>query len=269
MTSGHDDDRWTMGDDSSGWEDSGDHGGGEDPPPLPNIFKRAIMTLFSPGELFAVLRPQPAVVGIMFLSALVATVAMAIVPVEAFPVPEAPATEEGGEGAAFIPPGLVKIMALGSAFVGSLAMPLIFTAISWVAFRAIRRDEATFKQQLSINAHALFISAVGAVLTLPAWFSSLDITNTFTLASLAPFLADGFFHDLLSSMDLFHAWVLAVASLGLSSLDPRRSWLSTAAVLAGIWIAIAAASVVISAGLSRRVDELSAGVLLPFPAFGV
>lgn len=241
MTNEHGgDERWTMrddaaGDDAAGWEEPGG-GGDDDPPPLPNLFKRAAMALFSPGELFAALAPQPAAIGIMLLSAVVSALAIALVPAEAFLAAIPPQMQDAGMD---VNPLFVKVPAVLAAFAGGPIVPLIVTVITWVVFCLIRRDEATFKQQLSVNAHAFFIGSVGAVCTVPLVIRSLDMTSTFSFASVLPFLADGFLRDVLASLDLFSAWALVVASLGLSKLDPRRSWRNTAIVMAGLWIAFA------------------------------
>ncbi len=228
-------------------------GEADGPPPLPGLFKRAGMVLYAPGDLFAALGPQPAVAGIIVLSALLTAAAIAVVPGEAFGPAGASADELPFD------PAWIKIMVLGAGLVGSALTPFVFTVISWVAFRVVRRDEATFGQHLAVNAHALFIGAVGAVCMLPVWLTTLDMESQFTFASLLPFLSDGFLYDVLSEMQLFHAWVLAVASLGLSSLDPRRTWGSTALVLVAIWIAVTLAGMGIGSALGSAFSSAATG----------
>lgn len=217
------DDRWTMQEDpeaSDGAWPAEDEAGA---PPLPNVFARAVLVMVSPGKLFAGLAVQPAVVGIMLLSAAVLMAVFAVA---------SPA------GAEVLGPALARGLALLSAVAEALLGPVVFTLVTMLLFRVIRRDDATFKQHLAVNAHALFIGAVGAVCTLPLVLSTGDPTQTLSVGSLFFFFPDGFLAKLLSSFGLFDCWAMAVAALGLSALDERRTWRGTLIVLAGLWIVV-------------------------------
>lgn len=242
MANEHDDDRW------DGAEDEGP--GAEEA--LPGVFKRAVMVLFQPGELFRALSAQPRFFAIALLSAVISLVGMAAVPADAFRNAMMEGAREAGadqatlERMAQVPDLLLQIgPAMFAAFIGLVA-PVLATALTWFLFRLIRRDESTFRQQLAVNAHAMFVGTVGFCATLPLIITNLDPEARFSVALLLPFLSDGFVQAWLAKLDLFWLWMLVVGGLGLSVLDERRSWRSTAMVLVGLWLAVTA----VTAGLT-------------------
>lgn len=220
------DEQWTMQDDSGMPDDL--HGNGA--PPLPNVFTRAVMVVVSPGKLFAALAERPAAIGVMLLSAAVAAVAAATAPsqvVEAL----------GGELESARTFGLIGSVA------GAMLGPLFFTLITMLLFRAIRRDDVTFKQHLTVNAHALFIPAIGGLALVPLLLATGAPLQTFSIGGLFAFLPEGFLTKWLSQFGLFSCWAVTVAALGLSALDERRTWRGTLIVLVALWAVVAAVGV--------------------------
>lgn len=223
------DDQWTMQDDPGMPDDL--HGNGA--PPLPNVFTRAVMVIVSPGKLFAALAERPAVIGVMLLSAAVAAVAAATAP------PDPQVVEAMGELASSRGIGMI-----GAVVVAMLA-PLFYTLITMLLFRAIRRDDVTFKQHLAVNAHALFIPVIGSLALVPLLLATSAPLQTFSIGGLLAFLPEGFLTKWLSQFGLFSCWTVAVAALGLSALDERRTWRGTLIVLVALWAAWNAVGVVL------------------------
>ncbi len=254
MADGHGDDRWTMHEDPDPAQVSA---GAEEPreTELPGLFKRAAMVILQPGALFAALGRKPAFIGIMALSAVITAAGMLAVPEEAFRTAVVEPLQGQGAGAANeeavqamenIPPMWFKLSGVLFPFAMAWLAPVFFAMLTWFLFRVIRRDEATFKQHLAVNAHALFIGTVGLLCTLPMWIVTQDLQSRFSVAAAAPFLADGFVHAWLSKLDLFGIWAMIVAALGLSMLDARRTWASTALTLGALWAVAAAVQTMIT-----------------------
>lgn len=219
------DDQWTMQDEPGMADDL--HG--TDAPPLPNVFTRAVMVVVSPGKLFAALAERPAAIGVMLASAAVGAVAMAIAPPQVF--------EAVGGTDSQRTIGLIGVVA------SAMLAPLFFTLITMLLFRAIRRDDATFKQHLAVNAHALFIPAIGGLALVPLLLATGAPVQTFSIGGLFAFLPEGFLTKWLSQFDLFSCWAVTVAALGLSALDERRTWRGTLIVLVALWAVVAAVGV--------------------------
>lgn len=126
---------------------------------------------------------------------------------------------------------------------GAMLLPLFFTLITMLLFRAIRRDDATFKQHLAVNAHACVVLAVGSLALVPLLATGAP-AETFTIGGLFFFLPEGFLTSLLTQFSLFECWAVVVAALGLSALDERRTWRGTLLVLASLWAVVNAVVVV-------------------------
>jgi hypothetical protein len=86
----------------------------------------------------------------------------------------------------------------------------------------------------------LLISAVGALVMLPFQRAALDPGLFASLALVMPDLASyGFGGRLLAALDLFTAWMLAVAAVGVAVVN-RRSPALPLAVLLGSYVLVLA-----------------------------
>jgi len=204
-----------------------------EPPPRPPFFKRLWMILFQPADLFRALADNPAWFPMAAFGAAIAGVAMILTPADAFH--EIAAAQMPPEPSAAVP-GTPMVFKWGAVVFSSAAMllsPVILSLVTYVIFVFMRGDRATLRQHRCVLAHAGVISAFGALLVTPLRARNLDAQEVLALGDLVPFL-DGFLLKVLNGMDLFGIWTSVVAGLGLSLLDERRGWASTAAVLVGL-----------------------------------
>ena len=220
------------------WDESGEAGtpGMEDPPPRPDFFKRMWMVIVQPGELFRALAANPAWFPMAAFVALVAAVGMAVIPADAFYETIAANTppEQMGD-LRDVPASWLKWPWVAGVALAMLVGPVFLSLVSYVIFVFIRGDRATFKQHLCVMAHASVISALGVLVAAPVRIGAGNVQDTLALGDLTPFL-DGYLYNLLSLLDLFALWATVVAGLGLSVIDPRRRWGTTAAVLVVIFV---------------------------------
>ncbi|MGW8268071.1 MAG: YIP1 family protein [Longimicrobiales bacterium] len=94
-----------------------------------------------------------------------------------------------------------------------------------VMFAFLLGDEGTFRQYLSVVAHAMFVGAVGALLTTPLRIQAQDLYLTLSVGTFAQgFMPDGYWLRVLQALDLFGLWSYGLIALGASVLDRRRRW---------------------------------------------
>lgn len=124
-----------------------------------------------------------------------------------------------------------------AAFALAGVLALIFTVLAG--------GRAGYAQYLAITAHALLIIAAGRVLSLPFVVARDDPGFAFSLALLAPFMTEGrALAIILRGIEIFTLWALAFCALGVSIVNPRRSWASAGVILVGGYVALLAAIVV-------------------------
>lgn len=208
---------------------------GDDAPPLPNLFHRVTMVVFSPGDLFPRLAARPAWFGATVVAAVLSAL-LAFVP-SAMPG-LAEATSDQG-----IELEMVKVMRMAMPAVllaVTLVSVLVVSGLTYVAFVFVRGDEATFKQHLSVISHSWILNGLASAAILAMFAAGLSPSlDTVTVGALLPFLPDGFLSSFLDQVSLFGLWSAVIAGLGLSLLDPRRRWGPTAAVTVGMTLALA------------------------------
>ena len=220
------------------WDESDPAGapGAEDLPPRPKFFKRMWMVIVQPGDLFRTLAANPAWFSMAAFVAVVAAVGMAVIPADAFYETIAANTPpEQMEDLRNVPAVWLKWPWVAAVALAMLVGPVVLSLVSYVIFVFIRGDRATFKQHLCVMAHASVITALGAVVAAPVRIGAGNVQDTLALGDLTPFL-DGYLYNVLSLLDLFALWATVVAGLGLSVIDPRRRWGTTAAVLVVIFV---------------------------------
>ena len=243
MTDAHRDD-WTAEDDAL-------HGGNApdaEAPPLPGLFRRAVMVVFSPGDLFPALAARPKWFGAMVLAGVLgATVGLA--PSEALMEQWARNAPPGQDIS--IPFAVIRLMSL-LALPFTLLQVAVVSGLTYVALVFVRGDEATFKQHMSVISHAFVINHLGAVIFLALAYAGMSPNaESFSVGGLLPFLPEeGFLARFLGQVQLISLWSAVVAGLGLSLLDPRRRWAPTAAVTVGLTLAFGLLSAVIGSAFS-------------------
>ncbi len=205
--------------------------------------RRVLQTFLAPAELFRGSGGYAPWMGPLLLSTLVAVVAVLAIPDQAYEMTE-PAVNRRGRPVE-ITSDLPTIARYGRmlGMLAALAMhPLIVLAAAGVLallFSVLLRGEGRYLQYLSIAAHASLVAALGtlvaAAVALLAGAEPRGITPA--LLPLAP--PGSFAHRLLGGLDLFTLWALLVAALGVSLVNRRRSFASAAAVLLGVYAAVA------------------------------
>lgn len=200
----------------------------DDAPPLPGLYSRVSMVIFSPGHLFPRLAARPAWFG--------ATVVVAAFGALAVFLPSTVPGLPSGQGAeGFDGATIARVATLVLVLPFALIGVLIASGFTYVALVFIRGDEATFRQHLSVISHSMVLSGLGSVALLAMSLMGLSPgPETLTVGGLLPFLPDGFLSSFLGKVQLFGLWFAVVAGLGLSLLDPRRRWGPTAAVTVGM-----------------------------------
>lgn len=231
---------WAVGDDAP--DGGGLDGSGAldaEAPPLPGLFRRAVMVVVSPGDVFPALAARPKWFGAVVLAAAFQCLA-AFLPSNAL---QEQMARQGGPAAPDIPASMVvffQLLAIPASLVVVLLSVLAASGFTYVALVFLRGDEATFKQHLSVMSHSWIISGLGfAVLFVMNQVGLSVRMESLSVGGLLPFLPDGFLARFLSQVLLFSLWGAVVAGLGLSLLDPRRHWAPTATVTVGLALAFA------------------------------
>ena len=214
-----------------------------DPAAPAPLGRRVLQTFLAPADLFRASRGYAPWMGPLLLSTLVAVVVVLAIPDQAFELTEPPVNRRGRP--VEVTSGLETIALYGRMLrmLSALAMhPLIVLAAAGVLallFRVLLRGEGRSLQYLSIAAHASLVAALGtlaaAAVALLSGAEPRGITPA--LLPLAP--PGSFAHRLLEGLDLFTLWALLVAALGVSLVNRRRSFASAAAVLLGVYVALA------------------------------
>jgi hypothetical protein len=216
--------------------------------PLPSLLSRAIGIITSPGPTFAHVVRSPKVAGILFLSSLLIGLAQGL-----------PQFTEKGRAAALemqvqqmenwgvtVTDDMYTQMEAGSrtsrgayfSIVGVMvSMPIfavIVTALLWVVFNTVMGGTATFKHVMSVVAHSMMISALGAIVAAPIMYARGVMSQSiFNLGAALPMLEEtSFLAKLLGMIDLFFIWWVVVLAIGLAALYKRK----TSSIATGLFI---------------------------------
>lgn len=214
----------------------------EETSPLPSLPVRAAQVIFTPGALFQALKARP----VWFWTAVILSVLTGMtvwfIPEEAWTnlfreqmLASGRVTEDG------LPPvgtGF-RVMSTAAATVSLLLLQIILASFTFGVFVFLLGDEGTFKQHLAVVAHAGVLPTLGAFVALPLRIAQLDPELTLSVGTLFFFLPDGYLLGVLQALDLFALWAAVLTGLGLSVLDPERSWLSGSSVLVGLTVVFA------------------------------
>ncbi len=213
-----------------------------EPFPLSPLPSRLLQLFFSPGALFQGLRERPVWGLVLLLGAVMVAVSVALIPVDLWiQMMREQAVDRGQD----LPAGfggagpLFRAFSILGGVVGWLVMAFVLAGILFVIFAFLLGDEGRYTQYLSVVSHALFISAVGALLTVPLKIAQGDPTLTLSVGTFAAFLEEGYLFRVLKLLDLFGLWGYGVMAVGVSKIDPRRSLGSSMVVLFGLALVMA------------------------------
>jgi len=194
---------------------------------FPSLPKRVMQVFFSPGELFTALRDKPVWFGALAVGALLIFLSTVFIPTDMWvEFTRAQMIESGQQ----VPPGFESggpLIRIVSSFVGPIAffgMAFILTGVVTVFFSFLFGDDGRYVQYLSVWAHATLISAFGALLLFPLKLSQGDPSVTLSLGTFAFFLEEGYLYRVMKLIDLFGLWAFAVMAVGVTKIDPKRSF---------------------------------------------
>jgi hypothetical protein len=196
--------------------------------PLPSLPQRLIQVFFSPGEVFTALREKPVWFGALAVCAVFIFLSTVFIPTEVWiEFSRAQMIESGQE----VPAGFESsgaIIRIVSVIVGPIAffvMSFLIAGIITLVFSILLGDEGRYVQYLAVMAHASIISSVGALLLLPLKLSQGDPSLTLNVGTFFGFFLDGgYLSRVLKMIDLFALWSFAVMAVGVTKIDPRRSF---------------------------------------------
>jgi Yip1 domain len=192
---------------------------------LPGLPTRFIQAVVSPGKLFRALRAEPKVLAALVLGAVVAALASSLLPAESYePIIRAQITRAGGEMPANM--GRAVQFAKWGSVVGALVVwPIIgvlLAAFNVLVFKIALGYQGSFKQYLSVTAHALLVAAVGTLAFTPARILAQNPQMTLSVGALVPGLEEGLVARFLGYLDLFNLWATMLIGYGASILDGKR-----------------------------------------------
>lgn len=176
------------------------------------------------------LKEEPRWLGALLLAALLVVISSALVPEELMrETMRLDAIRRGTEVPAGMESriGLMRSVSLIATPVFWLVWNFFLAGVLTVTFAFLLGDEGTYRQYLSVVAHASFIGAVGAVLTTPLRIQAQDLYLTLSIGTFVQgFMAEGYWLRVLQMLDLFGLWAYGLMALGAAAIDKRRTWLS-------------------------------------------
>jgi hypothetical protein len=112
----------------------------------------------------------------------------------------------------------------GAVLIFSPLVLVVFSGIVFAAFNVALGGEASFKQVLTVMAHAGVISALQQLFTGPVNYFRGAVTSATNLASVLPMVdPKSFVGHVLAMTDLFLIWYVLVLAIGLGVLYRRRT----------------------------------------------
>jgi hypothetical protein len=218
--------------------------GGPSPPPAPDSLPARLgKVIFSPGELFRGLAAQPLLAGALILGALLLGLSNLAIPTEVFEEGLRTQTLVTGQEMPGDPAVVARVMKVGAIFGSVIVWPVV-AAISAGIYALVLLFgfgfQGTYRQYLSVTAHALLIPALGAVLLVPLKIMTEDPAFSLSLGSLVFFLEEGYPARFLSYLDLFGLWSYVLVGLGAAIVDGTRSPRTAISVTVGLAVLVAA-----------------------------
>lgn len=192
--------------------------------PLP---VRLAQVFFSPGELFSALREKPVWFGAMAVAAVLVAVGMALIPAELWVDFSRNQMIARGQD---IPPGFGStggIVRIFSVVGGVLMIPIMMFVMAGIItgiFSFLLGGEGGYKQYLSVVAHASIITGLSTLLLVPLKIAQGDPTVTLSVGTFFSFLGEGYVFRAMKMLDLLALWSYGVMAVGVTKMDPRRSF---------------------------------------------
>jgi hypothetical protein len=213
------------------------------PRPLPGLPRRVLAVFVSPGQLFEQLRDKPVWGGAMLLLVVLNLVMMFLLPAELFEEQVRRSLEGAGNemSDSAIETAVTVGRFAGIAMAGVMGAVGTFAigAIMFFVFGTLLGDNGRYRHYLSVCAHALLISSVGGLVQVPLRRLQGDMEVTLSLGTFAPFLEEGFLLNFLNAIGLFGLWVAMLMALGVTRIQPGRSWGGAFTIILGLFCVFA------------------------------
>ena len=213
------------------------------PRPLPGLPRRVLAVFVSPGQLFEQLRDKPVWGGAMLLVVVLNLVMMFLLPAELFEEQIRGSLEGAGnemsDSAIETAVTVGRFAGIAMAGVMGAAGTFAIGAIMFFVFATLLGDNGRYRQYLSVAAHALVISSVGGLVMVPLRRLQGDMEVTLSLGTFAPFLEEGFLLAFLNAIGLFGIWVALLMALGVTRIQPGRSWGGAFTIILGLFCVFA------------------------------
>lgn len=235
MSGGHGADGETFGpgDDSVGRDDEASE--------LPNLAVRAVQVFASPGKLFAQLRERPVWLGALLLVVALSVATSLLFPEGLFRDAFMAGVPEGTDPSDV--EGQLEFFLTFRHVMSAVIPPIVIVALAGLllfVFNLLLGGEGGFRQLLSASAHAMLITTVGGLLTLPLMEASGDVQTALALHLLVPGLEEGYLFRFLRGLNVFSLWTAVVLGVAVSRIYPARSLGGAAGTLIGLYVAMKA-----------------------------
>lgn len=217
------------------------------PAPAPNSFQRVIGVLFSPNDTFASIARQPDWVvplALILVVSLIAGIVFAQRVDFGAPIREAieqnkNATPEQADRAVRIGSAAAKIFSYCAPAV-SLIFLLIISGFLLLAFR-VMGGEGDFRQAFSVTCYSwmpgLIKSIITTAIVAARSASAMDLPTLLrsNLAFLVPLKQNPLMFALLSKLDVFSIWMIALLVIGFAFVS-KFSKAKSAAIVISLWV---------------------------------
>ncbi len=195
-------------------------------PSLPSLPARIVAVFVSPGRLFEQLRDKPVWGATMLLLVILNVIMMLLLPAELFEEQIRRSVADSGMGEDEIAVAATVGRYAGIAMAGVMGAvgSFIIGLVLFFVFSTLLGDNGRFRQYLSVVVHALVISSIGALIQVPLKRNAGDMELVLSLGTFAPFLEEGFLLSFLSAIGLFGIWCAMLMAIGITRIQPTRSW---------------------------------------------
>lgn len=220
--------------------------------PMPPLWPRIRDSFVAPGRLVAQLRDRTPWMDVLIISTAIAMIGLLTMPDEVFVEPMREAVNRRGRPVEITsPPEEIARWGRGIGMLATLAThPVVAATLAGALtlfFSIFGRGAGTYRDYLSLTAHAFLIPAVGTIAAVAIRLAGGPGSGDLTLGGLAGGYgsAPGLMLAALLAIDPFIVWMLVVIGVGASYIDPRHSRVRSPLILLGVYFALVVASTAI------------------------
>ena len=203
--------------------------------PLPPLWRRFIDVFFSPGDLFERLADNPKWLATVILGGVLIALGAFLIPVELYADMMRAQFLERGQEIPGDPERMATFGRIGGTVFGLVSYTLISLIVAGfltLTLAFILGDRGRFVQYFAATTHAFLIYAVAQLAMTPVKIAAADIQLILSPGNaLRGVLPDGYFLNVLSTLDVFAIWAYAVLAIAATRIDPKRGFGSAFAIL--------------------------------------